>query len=46
MKGILKKFLYLLYCFLQKNSGFGERPSSIGSHRAHESYDDDDDVQF
>eukprot|EP00105_Crassostrea_gigas_P031627 XP_011454379.2 PREDICTED: IQ domain-containing protein E-like isoform X4 [Crassostrea gigas] len=30
----------------KKNSGFGERPSSIGSHRAHESYDDDDDVQF
>lgn len=30
----------------KKNSGFGERPSSRGSHRAHESYDDDDDVQF
>lgn len=30
----------------RKNSGFGERPSSRGSHRAHESYDDDDDVQF
>lgn len=30
----------------RKNSGFGERPSSRGSHRANESYDDDDDVQF
>ncbi|XP_052687649.1 IQ domain-containing protein E-like isoform X4 [Crassostrea angulata] len=30
----------------KKNSGFGERPSSRGSHRAHESYDDDDDIQF
>lgn len=30
----------------KRGSGNGERPSSRGSHRANESYDDDDDIQF
>ncbi|XP_022314329.2 uncharacterized protein LOC111118910 isoform X4 [Crassostrea virginica] len=30
----------------KRGSGNGERPGSRGSHRANESYDDDDDIQF